>query len=195
MPKKATATSSLDDTLVELALPLPADVLVTLTRLIGLAYNDVMIETTGRRPDHMSLRIPHDSRCRTRTSAKKIRAAKEHLEDEHEAILKRFGPGGEMSLIAPQHLASTLIAGARTIFSDNPDAENYIEYDVYDKEDHQPYLVTVARGKNRTPHQLRLAADEARDKLQQRIDDVRALCDGADQPGAADILAILDRTA
>lgn len=159
-----------------------------------MAYDDVMIENTGR--PNMALRIPHDSRCRTPKSAKKIRAAKEHLEDEHEAILRSFGPGGDMSMDAPKHLAATLIAGARTIFSENPDAENYVEYDVYDREYHQPYLVTVARGQDRTPHQLRLAADAARDGLQRRLDDVRALCEGATPPlDATKVLAILDGTA
>lgn len=173
-------------------LPLPMDVVVTLTSAIGVLYPEAMMDATGARPNQITMQIPHDSRCRSKTAAAKIRAAKAHLEDEHEVLMRSFGPGNQMGADLPLYMADTLIAGARAAFAENPDAPNYVEYTFVDKRDSREYVVTVGRRDGQTPHQLRRQAEAERDIARAALARLTTMAAENDTVSAQDIRAVLD---
>lgn len=179
-------------TTIAFNLPLPMDVVVTLTRAIGVLYPDAMMDATGARPHQITMHIPHDSRCRSKTAAAKIRAAKAHLEDEHEVLMRSFGPGNQMNADLPLYMADTLIAGARASFAENPAAPNYVEYTVHDKRDSREYVITVALRAGQTPHQLRQKAEAERDMALAALARLTTMAAENNTVSSQDIRAVLD---
>ncbi|OHU76045.1 hypothetical protein [Mycobacteroides chelonae] len=47
-----------EPTTVAFNLPLPMDVVVTLTRAIGVLYPDALMDATGSRPNQITMQIP-----------------------------------------------------------------------------------------------------------------------------------------
>lgn len=181
-----------EPTTIAFNLPLPMDVVVTLTSAIGVLYPDALMDATGSRPNQITMQIPHDSRCRSRTAAAKIRAAKAHLEDEHEVLMRSFGPGNAMSADLPLYMADTLLAGARAAFAQNPDAPNYVVYSVYDQAASREYVITVAYRSGQTPHQLRVKAEAERDMALDALARLTVLAAENDAVSSEDIRAVLD---
>lgn len=146
-------------TTLRIALPLPLDVVASVTAALGVLYPDAVIDTTGG-SDELVFRFPHDSRCRTKTSAAKIRSAKTYLQEETEAMVLGFAPDGSFRTEAPRYLAATVAAAARAAFEDEPAAENFLEFKVHDEETGQCFVVTARRSAGKDPAELLAEARE-----------------------------------
>jgi len=140
-------------TTLRIALPLPLDVAASVTSAVGTLYPDAVIATSGGR-DELVFRFEHDSRCRTKASAAKIRAAKTYLQDETEAMVLGFAPDGAFRTDAPRHIAATMAAAARAAFEDEPAAENFLEFKVHDDDTGQCFVITTRRSAGQEPAEL-----------------------------------------
>jgi len=140
-------------TTLRITLPLPLGVAASVTSAVGALYPDAVIDTTGG-SDELVFRFPHDSRCRTKTSAAKIRAAKTYLQEETEAMVLGFAPDGAFRTEAPRYIAVTLAAAARAAFEDEPAAENFLEFKVHDDDTGQCFVVTARRSAGKEPAEM-----------------------------------------
>lgn len=143
------ADVAVDDTEIHIAHELPLDVATSLINACSVLWPNGSIDTT--RGHGLHLRIPHDDRCRSTRVARKIRAAKTYLEDETEATVRGFDPDGSLRGRAPEHLARILGAAARATFEDTAGAVNFVEMPVEDTRTGNRYVITVAKGADRTP--------------------------------------------
>lgn len=67
-------------------------------------------------------------------------------------------------------LADHWVKMAKQAFDEMP-APNYLEATARDKDTGQEYVFYVAKAKDKTPHELRLAAEKQRDNLQAQLDE------------------------
>lgn len=134
--------------------PLPASVVGTLIKLIGAAWPDAMMADPGRGGGLL---------FKVRGKAKKVK--KKNLKQlkmkpiEDDTLVNTAGPDG-ISVAPPEVLAAAMLDGARAAFSEYPDAENYLESVVIDREENKRYVMIFARSKEQTPHELRMAAEQ-----------------------------------
>lgn len=175
---------------LRIELPLPIDITGTLINIIGLTWPGAMIKNgasgSGWRSDNrLVLEIPDEQRHKSPKKAEKYAKRKSQLDADTEATINKLGPNA-VSMGLPEHLASIFLAMAKTWLEAYPDAKNYMETKIYDRETYKSWVFTVARSEKQTPHQLRqdamqerddawaqyrIAADE-RDELKRQLDAV-----------------------
>jgi hypothetical protein len=162
-----------DHIAVDVALPLPSDVVTTLINVIGLAYPGTMIDVSGERVrgerEMLRLRIPQRERYRDAVSRDEITNAKRVSVDEHEATLTSFRE--TLAAQTPQQVSEVLGSIAAQVFVSNPAAENYVqtEMSARDPADQHRYVVIVAKSHGQTPHALRRKAEAENERLRARI--------------------------
>jgi uncharacterized protein (DUF2267 family) len=162
-----------DHITVDIALPLPSDVVTTLINVVGLAYPGTMIDVSGERVrterEMLRLRIPQGERNRDSASREAIANAKRCSVDEHEATLTSFRD--TLAAQTPQQVSEILGSIAAQIFVDNPTALNYVqtEMSARDPADQHRYVVIVAKSDGQTPHALRRKAEIENERLRARI--------------------------
>lgn len=159
-----------DFTTVDIGLPLPMDVFATLCKIIAIAYPGTVVDTnagTGR--EMMRMRIPDEARYKNVRARKKIQAAKVHLETAREVLLTSLRDG--ISVATPEEISNEVGLLASRMFADNPDAENYLEMEMWvrDPDSRERFVLNVRRGSGKTPHQLRQEAEAQVARLRDRI--------------------------
>lgn len=165
---------------VRIELPLPVDISVTLLRIIGLTWPGTMIKDgkgEWRSDSRLVVAIPKSERHKSPKKAEKYAKVKAHLDGWADTVLNDLGPSGA-GFGLPEHMVELLIGMCRMQFEMYPDAENYTEAEVYDRENHTRYVVICARSEDQTPHALRRQAEAERDELRAEVERLRAALDG-----------------
>lgn len=151
---------------IKVATPLKSSVLLTLGNLIEAAWPGALL-VTNEDPytKQVIFRVEHGARV----DVDDDQAADMLVEaDEHEVDIVSLGPEGVKTL-TPEFIGSNFLPVIKEAFEQNPEAENYLEFTLIDKEDHQRYLLTFCRSAQQTPHELRMLAEqeltEARGKI------------------------------
>jgi hypothetical protein len=139
---------------IKVATPLPSNVVLTLGALIDAAWPGSELAVNEDRFTHQVIfRIDN--------------AARRPLDDADAAALhvdpvgievSSLGPEGA-AVITPVEIAANLLPTIQAAFEKFPDAENYLEMPVHDRSDGHRYLLTFARSKDQTPHELRVRAE------------------------------------
>lgn len=143
-----------EDTIIKVQLPLPMDVASSIMNAFGHLWPNGGIDTTASNHGYLTMRIPHDDRCRTKRVATKIRADKTYLESAIEAEVRGFDKDGSLRATATEYIARSIGAAARAMFEDNPEAVNYMEMTVHNPESGNSYVITAAKSDGQTPSAL-----------------------------------------
>lgn len=148
---------TLEDTVIDIKLPLPIDVVSTLMLLIGSAYPNATMVEQGRYDYRMGFKIPAGSRAKkiSKTAAAKMKQDASELEGFE---VTEASPNG-FAWATPERVANMLREVLETSFAENPDAANYLEWEVRSGDSKQHYLLTFCRSKGQSPHALRMAAE------------------------------------
>lgn len=161
-----------DDDLAEIriGLPLPMDLTGTLLKVIGLTWPGAVIKNGDdpRHDRHMVVGIPASQRHRTAKKAEKYAKRKEYLNANVDADITELDPNG-VSFGWPEWLAAQWVAMARQCWEKFPDAKNYLQSEILDRDTKQRYVFYVAKSEGQTPHALRTAAEK-------RLQVVRDIC-------------------
>lgn len=161
-----TVSTSGTTTDIKVATPLKSSVLLTLGNLIEAAWpNSQLVTNEDPYTKQVIFRVEHGARVDVDDAA----AADMLVEaDEYEVDIVSLGPEGVKTL-TPEFIGSNFLPVIKEAFEQNPEAENYLEFTLIDKEDHHRYLLTFCRSAEQTPHELRMLAEqeltEARGKI------------------------------
>lgn len=161
---------------IRIDLPLPLDISGTLIQVIGLTYPGAVIKNSGHKWDHerqLVLSIPDADRHKSPKKAEKYAKVKAHLEANADGLLTELGANGA-SLGIPEHLGRIMLALGQSWVAMYPDAANYVEVTVRDRETNKDWVFYVARSEKQTPHALRRAAESERDELRAELDATKA---------------------
>jgi hypothetical protein len=161
-----------DLTEIRIGLPLPMDITGTLLNVIGLTWPGAVIKGGDDMPTvprHMVVGIPDKQRHKSVKAAEKYAKRKEFLDANADADITELDPSG-VGFSWPQWLAAQWVAMARQCWEKFPDASNYLQSEILDKDTKQRYVFYVAKSKGQTPHQLRDAAEK-------RLQAVRDICE------------------
>lgn len=165
------------DLRLKIGLPLPLDMVVTLTSLIGAAYPGAAVETSNDAyTDRMVIRIPDGERRKPKRLTKaQIKAAMaEPAEADEEASLTGFHDDG-ITTDLPEVVAMELCSLMHQLFEHNPEAVNYLEMTIHDRDDpSRTWLATYCRSPQQTPHELRRKAEAERDEALAKLADLTA---------------------
>lgn len=156
---------------VRIELPLPLDVLSTLMQVIELTYPGTMIrggKGEWRSENRLVLAIPTVERHKSAKKAEKYAKAKAHLDGHADATINQLSPGG-VPVGLPAYVSRLLVAMCQAQFAAYPDAENYLESTVYDRENNTSYVIICARSEKQTPHALRMKAEAEVERLRAEL--------------------------
>jgi hypothetical protein len=134
--------------------PLPSSVVMTLSRLIDLAWPGAELATGNK--GEITFRV--NTAATAEVSPAWVAAAKTKPE-ESDVLIHELGPQG-VSLATPAEFAKALLPVLKGSFQENPDAENYLETTVTDRDDYSRYVMIFARSERQTPHELRMSAEK-----------------------------------
>jgi hypothetical protein len=135
-------------------------------KLIGTAWPDAQIGDNSYGPG-MTFIIPEGATPKRITKAAAKAIVNEHASDVGMPDVLKLGPN-RMNTSVARELADRLVVAARESFAENPDAVNYTETLVTDRENGARYVMIFARSPHQTPHQLRMAAERELEKAQGR---------------------------
>jgi hypothetical protein len=170
---------------VDIALPLPADIVATLGNLIDAAYPGTMIDTTAPAG---TLRLTLPRARAKRVTRKTVQQAAVAPSDEPLDVLAwgHDDTAATVTLTAPQSLAITLLPLIQAAL-DNPDGPNYVEHSITDPNSPSDrYVVIACRSATQTPHALRQRAESERDAALALVDDLLDAHTAADPDSAND---------
>jgi hypothetical protein len=139
---------------IRVATPLPSSVLMTLGRLIDLAWPGAELAAGN----HGEITFRVNTGATADVGVDEVAAAKVEPR-ESDVLINELGPQG-VSLATPAEFAAALLPVLKASFQENPDAENYLETTVTDRDDHSRYVMIFARSQRQTPHELRMAAEK-----------------------------------
>jgi hypothetical protein len=151
---------------IKVATPLKSSVLLTLGNLIDAAWpGSQLVTNTDPYAQQVIFRVDHAARV----DVEDADAADMLVEpDEFEVDIVALGPEGVKTL-TPEFIGANFLPVIKEAFAKNPEAENYLEFTLIDKEDHHRYLLTFCRSAQQTPHEMRMLAEqeltEARGKI------------------------------
>lgn len=158
--KKSAEQRDQEPVEVRIGLPLPADIAKTLIEVIGFTYPSTMIAKdpdSEYRPRSLVLHIDQGDRHKSPKARKKYDKLRS-LADGWVGDLTALGPDG-VSMSPNEMLIAEWTFLARESFNMFPDADNYLETQVYDPEVNQSYVFTLRRRQGKTPHELRQEAE------------------------------------
>lgn len=190
---------------IRIGLPLPVDVFATLGNLIDKAWPGADIITDpekagvprefwpGWRGGEQLIRI--DTTRKPKAVSKKAAqetAAENYVEDDEERLTTGgIDEDGWVKMSAPEDLQMHLGLVAHTILEGTQGALNYLEWQMSDP-DGNTTVLSVARSKGQTPHQLRMKAEAERDELREAVRELLAMypggCDGLGCGGWDDVV-------
>lgn len=144
---------------VRIDLPLPLDVAGTLMKVVGAVYPGTRVATNTA---GMVLTIPLESRIPDGDVDAYLEGFEPEMLDPEigQTMLTRTG------ISAPEWLANVVGGVAKIAIGEAP---NYIEAPYRAADGIETYVLTVARSKGQTPHQLRLAAEERIERLEAKL--------------------------
>lgn len=157
---------------IDIGLPLPLEVAGTLMALVGAAYPDCVIDTTGARGNGLHIVIPAGSRTRKvgKAEARKTRAVVEGEDGPSGNQFAGFSTGADgkvaATLLSEDEVIHSLAAGALAIL-ERHEAENYVEWTL--TSDGRSLAVSACWSESQTPHQLRLAAEARADAAEAEL--------------------------
>lgn len=160
-PEQQAATESV---VVEIKLPLPADVVTTITRLIASAYPQAQFSQEQGFRENLKILLP--SGARPRPTRRRVPAARASAATVTESGPRHFGIQG------PQELTKELGELIHRSFVDHPDAKHYLELRIRHKD--STYLVYLARGAAHTPQILHMAAERRAKHFEARLAELTA---------------------
>ena len=144
---------------VRVDLPLPLDVAGTLMKVVGAAYPGTRVATNTA---GMVFTIPLESRVPDGDVDAYLEGFEPDLLDPEvgQTMLTHTG------ISAPEWLANVVGGIAKIAIGEAP---NYIEAPYRTADGIETYVLTVARSKGQTPHQLRIAAEERIERLEDKL--------------------------
>lgn len=143
---------------VTVSLPLPLEIAGVLMKLIGTAWPGARIATNG---DGMTFLIPKG------VEAAEIHEVEVPEDESGSQLLALDGDGVRIS--TPEHLAVVAREVMTQAFDDYPDAVNYLEQRVWDRDTQKGYVMTFQRAEGKTPHELRQAAERELEDARRKI--------------------------
>jgi hypothetical protein len=151
---------------IKVATPLKSSVLLTLGSLIDAAWpGSQLVTNTDPYTKQVIFRIDRSAQADVDDAA----AADLRVEpDEFEVDVVSLGPEGVKTL-TPEVIGSSFLPAIKQAFERNPEAENYLEFTLIDKEDHHRYLLTFCRSAQQTPHELRMLAEQELEEARAKI--------------------------
>ncbi|MFS0885354.1 hypothetical protein [Aeromicrobium sp. 179-A 4D2 NHS] len=152
------------NTVVNIDLPLPMDVVGHLLGAFGAIYPGSKVAMGGR---GLSINLHEGDRPAVPEALETIQPADLPHDDEDDVLLTGTRDDGTIRFAPPERIAQILTNWGRTILDQN-DAPNFVEMQLIDNETGEEYVTSVARSKGQTPHQMLAAANE-------RADDARTL--------------------
>lgn len=139
---------------IRIAGPLPADVMVTLTKLIGAAWPDAaMVNSSGSAAVFLVEPVQGLD-----LDEGKLREALTPAGPGSPLAINSVGPEG-ICAAAPIDVAQALVPVIKAAFEEFPDAENYLEFGFTDPVSRDRYVLLFCRSARQTPHALRLQAE------------------------------------
>lgn len=174
-----------DGTVITIRLPLPMPVYGTMMKLVGAAYPDAQIGDS-RYGDGLNFIIPKGATAKRVSKA--ASKAVELVDGIDDVDVLRAGPEG-LDLSMSRRIAEDYLVAARETFKANPDAVNYVEHTVVDRETHQRYVLIFARSPLQTPHELRMAAEAAREAAERHNAVLQAELGAYRRPGLVNRIA------
>ncbi|MET4144271.1 hypothetical protein [Arthrobacter sp. UYCo732] len=154
MSAHTSETTTVD---IRIATPLPSSVLLTLGALLDSAYPGAQLATNDEKyRDQVIFRVDNAKR----QTVDDVTAADLRVEPSGEDLdIIALGPEGVRTL-TPEFIADSFLPVIKAAFEMNPEAENYLEFTLIDKEDHHRYLLTFCKSAHQTPHELRKLAEQ-----------------------------------
>lgn len=125
--------------------PIPADVLGTLMSACDKAWSGTAV-VAPHPGESARIRIDDDARPG-------------HDQDVEAMEVISLGPEG-LRLAQPQFVMDYLLAMLSAMTAEFPDFENYLEQRLRDPETAEEFVLTIRRIEGKSPHELRLAAEE-----------------------------------
>jgi len=159
--------TSTDRTPIRIGLPLPMDLVMSLTNAIGTMYPDATMGGDG--PGYGSelvLNVSHDDR-RPKATKKALRDAKVTSADPEDELEMAGFKNGTLTVNTPREAAERLATWAHTLLA-GQDAANYVEQVATDGEGRRLVLI-AAWSEEQTPHELRLAAERRAEEAETRL--------------------------
>lgn len=183
----ATPGERATGTIIDIKLPLPMPIVGTLMKLIGTAWPEAQLgdDSYGR---GMTFIIPKGAKPKRVTKAATKAIVNDHPTDVDLPDVLEFWPNG-MNTSVSRLIADQLVVAARESFTENPDALNYTETLVTDRESGARYVMIFARSPQQTPHALRMAAERALGDAQERNAALEAELAKYRDPGLVDRIA------
>lgn len=142
---------------IKVATPLKSSVLLTLGALIDAAWpGSQLVTNEDPYAKQVIFRVDHS----TRVDVEDANVAGMRVEPgEFDVDVVSLGPEG-IKTLTPDVIGANFLPVIKEAFELNPEAENYIEFTLIDKEDRQRYLLTFCRSAQQTPHELRMLAEQ-----------------------------------
>lgn len=158
------------ETPIRIGLPLPFDVVASLSYAFDAMYPDSKIKTSAH-PGEMVILIDDEHR-RPRVGKKKLRDAKVTAEAGIADVQVLGWEDDHLALSTPEELSLMLAAPCAHLIAAFEDAVNYVELEV--EHDGNRYTVAACRSRGQTPHALRMKAEQERDEARAEVDRLRA---------------------
>lgn len=156
---------------LHIALPLPIDITGTLIKIIGLTWPGTVIKDGGA--GQLVLGIPVNERHKNAKRAAQYAKVKKHLDALVDVDITELDTrGGSFGI--PEYLAAQYTTMAREAFNSFPEAKNYLETVVTDRETSARYVFYAARSEGQTPHALREKAEADLERVRGERDALRA---------------------
>lgn len=153
---------------IKIGTPLRSNILLTLGNFIEAVWPGAQLVTNE---DKFTKQVIFRIDPAARTDVDDDEAADMFVApDEFDVDVLTMGPEGVQTL-TPEIIGANFLPVIKEAFEKNPEAENYLEFTLIDKEDHHRYLLTFCRSAQQTPHELRMAAE-------QKLEDARGKIHG-----------------
>ncbi|QOT19394.1 hypothetical protein [Paenarthrobacter sp. YJN-5] len=142
---------------IKIGTPLRSNILLTLGNFIEAVWPGAQLVTNE---DKFTKQVIFRIDPAARTDVDDDEAADMFVApDEFDVDVLTMGPEGVQTL-TPEIIGANFLPVIKEAFEKNPEAENYLEFTLIDKEDHHRYLLTFCRSAQQTPHELRMAAEQ-----------------------------------
>lgn len=173
---------------LNIGLPLPLDVVNTASGILSKAWPGSMIDSNysgglfGGGSGVLSILIPEKEARRPRRVTKKdiedARPEPTGLGPEWDGDVIGVEPEGEDGIVfrfgTPEALGNLLVQSCREVLAAQPEAANYLEWTMHEKDASASYVLSVARSKRQTPHELRMKAEAKVDAARVVLNDMLA---------------------
>lgn len=162
-------------TTIKIDLPLPMDIAGTLMQVIGLTWpNTVIKQDEARFPSERALvmEVSDEDRHKSAKARKKYEKHKQHL-SKWDSDITELTPNA-VGVSPHEYLAKQWCAMARQTMEMFPDAHNYLESVVQDRDTRNRWVFYVARSEGQTPHALRKVAEKRVEELEAEVAQLKA---------------------